>query len=115
MLSGIRDSGKRTQEATGAVREPEKGNGRFDLISPYALWRLAKWYELGAEKYADRNWEKGVKASRCFSSAIRHLMKWMMGWKDEDHLAAAAWNIFAIMHFEEVMTDMIDVPSRKEV
>ena len=31
-----------------------------------------------------------------------------MGMRDEDHLAAAVWNIFAIMHFEEVKPEMID-------
>ena len=32
--------------------------------------------------------------------AKRHLEKHQMGYRDEDHLAAAAWNIFAMMHQE---------------
>ena len=31
---------------------------------------------------------------------------------DEDHLAAIAWNVFAVMHFEEVMPEMQDIPNR---
>lgn len=104
----LEDSGERQQFDTGAVRDPARGKGRYDLISPYGLKRLALHYEAGAAKYADRNWEKGIPASRCFSSAVRHLFRWIAGERKEDHLAAAAWNIFAIMHFEAVKPEMID-------
>lgn len=99
-----------------AVREPTDGNGRFDLISPFALARLAKWYELGAKKYSDRNWEKGgIPFSRYLDSAFRHLNKFTMGLTDEDHLAAAAWNIFAILHFQELgELSLDDLPHYKE-
>lgn len=50
----------------------------------------------------DRNWEKGMKFSRYVNSALRHMWKFVMGMNDEDHLAAAAWNIFAIMHHQEL-------------
>ncbi len=108
----IHDSGERQEFDTGAVRDPSKGKGRYDLISPHALFRLARHYEAGATKYADRNWEKGIPASRCFSSAVGHLNKWAMGKTEEDHLAAAAWNIFAIIHYQEVLPEMIDMGAR---
>ena len=95
------DNGKRTQYESGALREPQEGKGRFDLITPYGLMRLARWYELGAKKYADRNWEKGMPWSRYVDSAFRHLVKYMMGDRSEDHLAAIAWNVFALMHYED--------------
>ena len=104
----LEDSGERQQFDTGAVRDPAKGKGRYDLITPHGLKRLALHYEAGAAKYDDRNWEKGIPASRCFSSAVRHLFRWIAGERKEDHLAAAAWNIFAIMHFEAVKPEMID-------
>ena len=109
-LTKIDDGGTRQNFSTGAVRESSSGKGRFDLITPYGLDRLAHWYEQGAKKYADRNWEKGIPASRCLDSALRHLTKYMMGKTDEDHLAAAAWNIFAIMHYEAVKLDVLDLP-----
>lgn len=112
---GIKDNGARESFASGAIKEPKNGQGRFDLISVPALMRLAVWYEKGAEKYADRNWEKGIPAHKLFNSAMRHMLKWIFGWRDEDHLAAAVWNLCAIMHFEEVMPEMIDTPIRKEV
>lgn len=99
----IDDGGKRISYGEDkAVREPSTGKGRYDLISPFATRRLAEWYELGAQKYADRNWEKGIPFSRYIDSAKRHLDKFVMGMEDEDHLAAAAWNIFAIMHHQEL-------------
>lgn len=106
-----KDSGKREEMPTGSVRDSREGKGRFDLISPFALRRLAGVYERGAVKYAARNWEKGQLFSRFLDSAKRHLECFHMGWTDEDHLAQAAWNIFAIMHFQELgATDLDDMP-----
>lgn len=71
------------------------------MISPFSYQRLAKWYELGAAKYADRNWEKGLPIGRFLDSALRHINNFQLGKDDEDHLAAAVWNLFSIMHFQE--------------
>lgn len=111
-MSQINDSGERMEFSTGATREPQDKKGRYDLISPIGLMRLARWYELGAQKYAARNWEKGLPVSNCLNSLFRHLVKYMAGHDDEDHLAAIAWNAFAIMHFEGLMPEMNDLPSR---
>lgn len=105
----MNDGGERISYGEGmAIREPSTGKGRFDLISPFALERLAKWYELGAQKYSNRNWEKGMPLSRLVDSAERHLNKFKMGLADEDHAAACAWNLFAIMHFQELGRDDLD-------
>lgn len=106
-----KDSGKREEMPTGSVRDSREGKGRFELISPFALKRLAGVYERGAKKYADRNWEKGQAFSRFLDSALRHLNSFAQGMDDEDHLAQAAWNVFAIMHFQELeRTDLDDMP-----
>lgn len=105
----IDDSGGRITYGDGmAMREPSTGKGRYDLVSPFATRRLAEWMELGAEKYAPHNWEKGIPFSRYVDSAKRHLDKFVMGLDDEDHLAAAAFNIFAIMHHQELGQDELD-------
>lgn len=99
----INDSGERTNYGeNAAIREVSIGKGRPDLITPYGLTRLSKWYELGAMKYADRNWEKGMPFSRYTASMFRHLIAWMKGDVSEDHLAACAWNAMAIMHHQEL-------------
>lgn len=40
--------------------------------------------------------------SRYTASMFRHVIAWMMGKEDEDHLSAVAWNAFAIMHHQEL-------------
>lgn len=106
----IKDSGERSTYASGAQRDNHKGKGRFDLLSIQGLFRLARWYELGAIKYADRNWERGMNISRYADAAMRHLVKYIAGCDDEDHLAAVAWNVFAIMHHENEIPEMQDLP-----
>lgn len=103
MTYAMKDSGDRETFASGAVRDVREGKGRYDLISPFALHRLAQVYERGAAKYAERNWERGIPVSRCLDSALRHLNQYRMGLRDEDHLAHAAWNLFAAMHFEAMV------------
>ncbi len=106
-----KDSGVREEMPTGSVRDSREGKGRFDLISPFALRRLAGVYERGSIKYADRNWEKGQKFSRCLDSALRHLNCFAMGWTDEDHVSQALWNLAAILHFQETgRTELDDMP-----
>jgi hypothetical protein len=112
----VKDSGKREEFDTGSRRDTRDGKGRFDLLSPFVLERDAKHLENGARKYGDRNWEKGQPLSRYMDSAIRHLNKFMMGHRDEDHLAAARWNIAALMHTEMMIqlgrlpADLNDLP-----
>ena len=107
-----KDSGKREDFPSGMVRDTREGKGRYDLVTPHGSLRLAQVYERGAAKYADRNWEKGAPFGRFLDSAIRHIEQYKTGLADEDHLAQAAWNLFAVMHFEELgRTDLDDRPS----
>lgn len=85
---------------TGAKRNSQVGKGRYDLIPTEGLLRLAKHYESGANVHGDRNWEKGMYYTRLLNSAMRHIQQYLAGEVTEDHLAAACWNLFGIMHFE---------------
>ena len=96
----VQDSGVREEFTTGSRRDTQVGKGRYDLLPFYALDRLAKHYENGAVKYGDNNWKKGQYLMRYLSSALRHLTKWAMGFREEDHLAAALFNIAAIIETE---------------
>ena len=98
----VKDSGVRQSFESGAVRDIQAGKGRFDLITPVALMRLARHYEHGAVKYGDSNWTKGIPVMRFLDSAIRHLNNYVNGDRSEDHLAAAAWNCFSAMHTEDM-------------
>jgi Domain of unknown function (DUF5664) len=96
-----KDSGEREQYDSGAVRDVRQGKGRYDLISFLALHRIAGVYERGATKYDDRNWEKGMPIGRTLDSALRHIGQYSLREDDEDHLAQAAWNLIAALHFDE--------------
>jgi len=82
------------------VRDAAEGKPTPGLISPYATERLAMHYMRGAQKYDARNWEKGSPFSRVLESLERHVVAWKKGSIVEDHLAAIAWNAFALMHYE---------------
>lgn len=94
----------------GVKRSDRTGKGRYDLISPFALERLAKVYERGAISKGPRNWEAGFEWSRCLDSACRHINQYRMGHRDEDHIVQAIWNLFALVHFEETGTGTDDIP-----
>ena len=117
---------KKQEYDTGATRDSSSGKGRFDLIPDLPMVRLAGVYERGAKNHGDRNWEAGLPFSRCLDSAIRHLIQYkMVRYKpelgDEDHLAHAVWNIFAIMHEEEMINrgalpeELDDLPKYKRM
>lgn len=101
---------------TGAKRERDDRKPRYDLISPLAEERIARRLAEGAEKYGERNWEKGVPISRCVASALRHLHAYRRGEIDEDHLAATVCNLMFALHFEEsvkigdVALEIFDLP-----
>lgn len=100
----IKDSGLRRSYVTGSVRDVRTGKGRFDLISPIALRRLAVHLENGARKYDERNWEKGQLLMDYIDSAMRHIVSYVEGYRDEDHMAAALWNIHCFIHTEEMIS-----------
>jgi hypothetical protein len=113
----IKDSGERTQfyDKDGneaAVRDMHEGKGRFDLLPMCVLTRLAQHYENGCKKYGDRNWEKGIPCHSFADSAFRHLVKYMDGWNDEDHLISAIWNLCGLAWNEEKRPDLMDIPAR---
>lgn len=103
LFDGVRDDGnERVTTGTGAVREAPTGKGRFDLLPPYGLRRLAQHFENGTRsKYPPRNWEKGLPLSRFMDAALRHLNDYQGGDRREDHLAAAAWNVLCFIETEE--------------
>jgi hypothetical protein len=99
----VKDSGKRQEFETGAVRDIQEGKGRFDLIPPHSLKRLAKHYEEGAKKYGDCNYLKGIPTKRIMDSALRHINNYREGDAVEDNLIAAIWNLIAIVETEHLI------------
>lgn len=98
-----KDSGHRREFASGAKRDRPVGKGRYDLLPPVAIKRLAKVLEGGAIKYEARNYEKGMPLCQFIDSALRHIFQYLEGMRDEDHMGQAFWNIMAFIHTEEMI------------
>ena len=109
----IQDSGDRTQFASGAVRDMHTGKGDMVSIPWEAILRLSRHYENGAKKYTRFNYRKGINLSSYIDSACRHLAKYQCGCDDEDHLAAAAFNVLGALLVEEIQPELIDLPLRE--
>ena len=99
----LKDSGQRKKFDSGAVRDIRVDKGRFDLISPIFLKRLAIVCEKGGKKYNDRNWEKGMPLMHYMDCAERHENDHKEGKRDEDHIVQAAWNLMCFCHTEEMI------------
>ena len=52
---------------------------RLDLIPQEAMVAMGDMFRHGAEKYEDRNWERGMKWGRMYGSLQRHLTSWWGG------------------------------------
>lgn len=81
-----------------------KGKRRYDLIPVDALAALADLFTIGANKYAERNWEKGMAYSSVAASLDRHWNDFKAG-IDRDpetgclHITHVVWNAMALLTF----------------
>jgi len=95
---------------TGASKEIG-GKGRCDLLPACALLRVSHHMEdvVSTGKYEERDWEKGLPLHTMIDSAQRHLLKYVDGWADEDHLVAAATNLLMALWTEEKHPELTDI------
>ena len=89
------------------ANKDDKGKLRYDLLPPDALEHLVKLYTDGANKYGERNWEKGMDHGRVFAALQRHAWKWAQG-EDLDtdpvgshqhHMASVAWCALTLLAY----------------
>ena len=59
----------------------DAGKPAYEYIAPEFLDGLATVLQYGAEKYAPRNWETGMRWGRPFGAMMRHMWAW---WRGED-------------------------------
>ncbi len=79
-----------------------------------AILDVAKHYEEGAKKYAERNWEIGIPLHCYMDSAIRHYLKYRRWDDDEPHGRAFLWNVLGAWWTHLNKPEMIDLPFAKE-
>lgn len=99
------DSGKRKRYDSGMRRDDNTYKPDYMLCMPkgipYEEQMLTRWANLmvrGADKYGERNFELArtqEEYDRFLSSAMRHMIQYVNGAKDEDHAAAVYFNICA--------------------
>lgn len=96
-----------TMTTSGSGGQKGTKQARFDLIPWDFIWELALLYGKGAEKYADRNWERGYEASKSFAALQRHLIAWFQTGEEIDpelgvsHLAAVAFHAAQLYRISE--------------
>jgi hypothetical protein len=86
---------------------------RMDLIPVSAIEGLASVLTYGADKYADRNWEKGISWSRAFGATMRHMWSWYKGENIDPesgmpHLWHAMCNVAFLIEFSETRREFDD-------
>jgi hypothetical protein len=91
-------------EAGGGVKY-DGGKLRFDLIPTEAFEEVVWNYTMGASKYADDNWRKGMSFRRLFGAMMRHAWAWFRGEqrdpKDtQHHLAAVVFYALNLIQLE---------------
>ncbi len=86
-------------------RKDDQGKLPWNLLPPDAIDEVLRVLSVGAERYGDRNWERGMSWSRPFAALMRHMWAWWRGQdKDPDtglsHLAHAGCNILFLLAYE---------------
>lgn len=74
------------------------------------LLEVSKHYEDGANKYAERNWEKGMPLHCYIDSGVRHYLKYRRGDTDEPHDRAFVWNMLGALWTQTHKPELIDLP-----
>lgn len=109
--------------ADGGGKRMNLGKNRMELIPPEWPWSLADVTTQGSKKYAERNWEEGMKWSTMIGCMLRHLAKFQSGQRyDGDgfdakkgttgchELAMVAWNALALMSYDLRNVGTNDLP-----
>lgn len=94
----IKDSGHRQTYTNGFNRDFGGMKGRMDLLPWEAIRQVSIHSQLGAEKYGERNVDKGCPQWSLYSSGLRHISKVItpeIGDTEDTltHLRAACWNL----------------------
>lgn len=107
--------------STGAIRDVEDNKEDYtETISWLAFKRYAEYMTDKKKKYGAGNFHKGIDIDAYERSLLRHISKYMIN-KFEggslepecDHLSAILFNVFGIMHEEEIALGKGKRPSNR--
>lgn len=82
----------------------DTGKLPWELLPWDGLAEIVKVLRFGANKYAARNWEKGIDYSRVFGAILRHVTAWFMGQTNDpetglNHLAHAGCEVLFVLTY----------------
>jgi hypothetical protein len=97
-------------------RKDDSGKLPYDLLPHDAIEEIVKVLQFGANKYAARNWEKGMHWSRPYAALMRHMYAWWRGQGHDPetgmtHLAHAGCCILFLLALERRNQGTDDRPS----
>lgn len=92
---------------------------RLDLLPVRPILDVGKVLTFGAEKYGDRNWEKGLMWSRPYAATLRHLFAWWGGETYDretglNHLAHVLCETMFLLEFAYTHVELDDRPKEEE-
>jgi hypothetical protein len=105
----VKDSGERHSFGSGMVRDTAEDKIDYSLAFDGPLFR--RWaiqMTSGAKKYNKRNWMQAngqEELERFRESAIRHFCMWVLGYTDEDHIAATLFNLNGFLYTMEKLDE----------
>ncbi len=96
--------------ASGSIRDSEEGKEDYiETISYTALKRYAKYMTACKKRYGEGNFKLGMDIEAYERSTARHWQKYLENKyekgstePDIDHLSAILFNVFGILHEEEM-------------
>lgn len=96
-------------------RKDDTGKLPYHLLPSDAVEEVIKVLQYGSEKYAPRNWEKGMAWSRPFSALMRHMWAWWRGQNTDpetglSHLAHAGCCILFLLAYQSRRVGSDDRP-----
>ena len=98
----------------GGIKNDD-GKNRLELIHPDLLFAIGEVMTLGALKYDDWNWYKGMSWARVYGSMERHMKAWYRGDEHDDesgkpHLWHAACCLMFLIVYQEQQKGRDDRP-----
>jgi hypothetical protein len=117
----VKDSGEKIKFESGMVRDAAKDKVDYLLALDGPMFeRWAAHLQAACvpgpngepAKYEPRNWMKATgpaELQRFRASALRHLLQWLRGDRDEDHAAAVMFNLNGAEYVKGVMALRVDM------
>jgi len=93
---------------SGSQRDDDKNKPLPNHLDPYLRLRFGYLLRMGANRYGKNNWQLGQPDESSLESIHRHLAKYEMGDRSEDHLSAIIFGIQLIMKNEQTSGVEVD-------